>query len=170
MISNLDRNRDNGAFDLTLRIRIRPRPHRSNSLFTKFIRSREPTVVAGAKRGALYAPRGASSKETMGDDETTLELRSTSILSLSSHTRHGVRSAEKANFAGTEKTLFTSEGTKTARDASRKVLRTGRQLYEDATAARLLEGGLKKPTVRGWLGEKFINVFLERLVARTESQ
>ena len=125
---------------LTLRIRVRPRPHRSNSLFTKFEWSREPTVVTVAKRGALYAPRGASSTETMDDDETTLELRSTSILSLSSHT-HRVRSAEKANFAGTEKTLFTSEGTKTARDASRKVLRTGRQLYEDVTAARR---GIKK--------------------------
>ena len=123
---------------LTLRIRVRPRPHRSNSLFTKFEWSREPTVVAGAKSGALYAPRGASSKETMGDDETTLELRSTSILSLSSGRATHAQSSigEKANFAGTEKTLFTSEGTKTARDASRKVLRTGRQLYEDATAAR----------------------------------
>ena len=85
---------------------------------------------------------GASSRETMDDDETTLELRSTSILSLSSHTRR-VRSAEKANFAGTAKTLFTSEGTKTtaARDASRKVLRTGRQLYEDATTAARERGG-----------------------------
>ena len=140
---------------LTLRIRVRPRPHRSNSLFYQ-VRT-EPRTNSRRrrkKRGALYAPRGASSKETMDDDETTLELRSTSILSLSRATphTHRVRSAEKANFAGTEKTLFTSEGTKTARDASRKVLRTGRQLYEDATAARR---GIEK-TDSPWMARREI--------------
>ena len=33
---------------------------------------------------------------------------------------------------------------------------------------RLLEGGLKKPTVRGWLGEKFINVFPELTPCRAD--
>ena len=126
---------------LTLRIRVRPRPHRSNSLFTKFERSREPTQSSPAQKAAHcmhHVGRSPRRQWAMTRRHSSC-AQLQSFLSLdsrvSSHTRR-VRSAEKANFAGTEKTLFTSEGTKTARDASRKVLRTGRQLYEDATAAR----------------------------------
>ena len=150
---------------LTLRIRVRPRPHRSNSLFTKFEWSREPTVVTVAKRGALYAPRGASSKETMGDDETTLELRSTSILS----------KATRAEFDRRKKPISRGRRRLFSRQREQRRPETHRGKYcgqadSSTRMLRLLEGGLKKPTVRGWLGEKFINLFLERLVARTESQ
>ena len=66
--------------------------------------------------------------------------RSTSILFAYGYVVRHTRALEKAIFP---ETLFTSVGTKAARDTLRKVLRTRRQLYEDAGG----EGkGIEKPT------------------------
>ena len=108
VISNLNRHRDDGASDLKDSGSATP----ASIKFTFYQVRTEPrtnAVVAGAKSGALYAPRGASSKETMGDDETTLELRSTSILSLSSHTTHAEFDRRKKPISRGRRRLFSRQ-------------------------------------------------------------
>ena len=104
---DLDRNRDNGASDLKDSGSATPASIKLTFLPSSNGAENQRSRHRRKKRGALYAPRGA----TMDDDAATLELRSTSILYfLKPHARSSI--GGKSQFRGDGEDSFHVRGNK----------------------------------------------------------